>query len=77
MLPSELTFSRIVHRDETQQRQLAGTACAGVYLVQCKGLGPGSSHKASDSPVTGAVYPETAGGIGGVMEHARLFGCLE
>lgn len=66
-----------MHRDETQRRQLASTACTGVYLVQCKGLWSGCSHKASDSPMTGAVYLETAGGVSGFMEHARLYGCLE
>lgn len=75
--PSELTFSRIVHRDETQRQQLASTAYKGVYLVHCRELSPGSSHKASDSHVTAAVYPETAGGVSGFMEHARLYGCLE
>lgn len=77
--PCEQTFSRIVHRDEAQTQQLAGTTCKAVFLVLCNGQKLCSNHKASDSSLSGAMHlgRRSSGVVNGLMEHARLHGCLK
>ena len=80
-----LAFSGIIHL-ESELQQLGRMTCKGVYLVHCKGQRLCGSHTTVPSPaaspenkVAGVSYPGgcSVGSIAGLMEHARLWGCLE